>query len=361
MSDIRYWIALSMLSDIGPVNGKKLLSAFGTPGKIFDARFDELLGIDGIGRNRANAIAKFSEWKEVERRVRLLEQGGIAAVSYDSHAYPEMLRETDGSPLVLYVRGSLIPQDRYAIAVVGSRNMTHYGASVAEGIARDLAGMGFTIVSGMARGIDSLAHRAALHAGGRTIAVLGSGVDVPYPPENKTLMERIAECGCILSEFPPGSPPDRENFPKRNRIISGLSLGVVVVEATTDSGALITARHAVEQGREVFAVPGNVSSEHSAGPNDLIRKGALLVRDANDIVAELAPVLKGFLRSADKAPIDVTGDERDICSLLSGEPKQIDEIARESGMPASKVLGVLLGLEMKGAVKQITGKRFYLA
>jgi DNA processing protein len=174
-------------------------------------------------------------------------------------------------------------------------------------------------------------------------------------------MEKVAECGCILSEFPPGSPPDRENFPKRNRIISGLSLGVVVVEATFDSGALITARHATDQGREVFAVPGNVSSAHSAGPNDLIRKGALLVRDAQDIIGELAPVLKGFLRSADKAPIVVTGDERGICSLLSGEPKQIDEIARESGLSASKVLGVLLGLEIKGAVKQITGKRFYLA
>jgi len=361
MTDIRYWIALSMLSDVGPIIGKKLLAAFGTPDKIFHAAIDDLLTIEGIGRNRAHSIREFSAWEKVEGHVKLFEQAGISVVSYDRASYPETLREVESAPLVLFMKGSCIPQDRYAIAVVGSRNMTHYGAAVAEGIAGDLASMGFTIVSGMARGIDSLAHKAALRAGGRTIAVLGSGVDVPYPPENKTLMERVAACGCILSEFPPGSPPDRENFPKRNRIISGLSLGVVIVEATTDSGALITARHAVEQGREVFAVPGNVSSAHSVGPNDLIRKGALLVRDAQDIVGELAPVLKGFLRSADKARIDINGDEQGICSLLSGEPKQIDEIARESGLSASKVLGILLGLEMKGAVKQITGKRFYLA
>jgi DNA processing protein len=174
-------------------------------------------------------------------------------------------------------------------------------------------------------------------------------------------MERIACSGSVVSEFPPGTPPDKENFPRRNRIISGLSLGVLIAEAASDSGALITARYATDQGREVFAVPGNISSPNSAGPNELIRKGALLVRHANDIVEELAPVLKGFMRASGRGAIEITEDEKSLCALLSGEPRQVDDISRESGLPSSKVLGVLLGLEMKGAVKQITGKRFYLA
>jgi DNA processing protein len=361
MADIRYWIALSMLSDIGPISARRLLSVFGTPEKIFDARINELLEIENIGRNRATSIRQFSSWKDVEQQVKLIEQRGITAVSLESPSYPELLRQIDDAPLILYIKGSLIPQDRYAIAVVGSRKLTDYGASVADRIAEDLSSAGFTIVSGMARGVDSRAHNAALRAGGRTIAVLGSGVDVPYPPENKTLMERIAGSGTVISEFPPGTQPDKENFPKRNRIISGLSLGVLVAEATSDSGALITARYAADQGREVFAVPGNISSAHSEGTNELIRRGAILVRHANDIVEDLAPVLKGFIRAAGRVAIDVTEDEKSLCTLLSGEARQIDDISRESGLPASKVLGVLLGLEMKGAVKQITGKRFYLA
>jgi DNA processing protein len=361
MADMKYWIALSMLADIGPMTAKRLLSAFGTPEKIFHAQLDELIGIEGIGINRARSIRSFSLWKEVEKHVQRVEQAGIAAVSIENPSYPAMLKETDGAPLVLYVRGSLIPQDRYAIAVVGSRNLTHYGASVAERIAGDLARMGFTIVSGMARGVDSLAHKASLAAGGRTVAVLGSGVDIPYPPENKTLMEKIIASGSVISEFLPGTPPDKDNFPRRNRIISGLSLGILVVEAVSDSGALITARYATDQGREVFAIPGNITSASSEGTNDLIRKGATLVRHANDIVEELAPVLKGFIRAAGEVPVDITEDEKGLCTFLSGEPRQIDEISRESGLPSSKVLGVLLGLEMKGAVKQITGKRFYLA
>lgn len=361
MADLRYWIALSLLPDVGTASVKKLLSAFGTPEKIFDAQFVELLEIENIGKNRAKSIKEFSSWKDVEKLVQLAEQKGITAVSFESPTYPEMLRETDSAPLVLYMKGSLIPQDRYSIAVVGSRNLTHYGAAVAETIAGDLARSGFTVVSGMARGVDSLAHKAALSKGARTIAVLGSGVDVPYPPENKILMEKIAGSGSVVSEFPPGTPPDKDNFPRRNRIISGLSLGVLVVEASSDSGALITARYAMDQGREVFAVPGNVTSSNSAGTNELIRRGATMVRHANDIVEELAPVLKGFIRAAGKAAIDITENEKGLCTFLSGEPKQIDDISRESGLPASKVLGVLLGLEMKGAVKQITGKRFYLA
>ena len=361
MADLRYWIALSLLPDVGAVAVKKLLAAFGTPEKIFDAQFSELVAVETIGRTRAQSIRDFAAWDDVERRLQVLEEKGLRALSIESPDYPELLRETDGAPVVLHARGSLIPQDRFAIAVVGSRRPTHYGASVAESVTEDLARSGFTIVSGMARGIDSLAHRSALRTGARTVAVLGSGIDVPYPPENKLLMERIAESGSVISEFPPGTPPDTENFPRRNRIISGLALGVLVVEATADSGALITARYAIDQGREVFAVPGNVTSLHSAGTNELIRRGATLIRDSRDIVEELRPVIKGFIRDTVRASIGVTEDEKGLCRFLSGEPKQVDDISRESGLPASKVLGVLLGLEMKGAVKQITGKRFYLS
>lgn len=361
MSYKEYWIALSLLPDIGPVRAKRLLTAFGSPEKIFEARPDDLLSVEGIGINRMKNIKEFSLWEEVEKQVKVIEQREIKAVCFAETAYPEMLREIEDAPIVLYVRGNIEPQDRYAVAVVGSRKLTHYGASVAEDISGELASMGFTVVSGMARGIDSLAHRAALKAGGRTFAVLGSGLDIPYPPENRTLMDKIAGSGCVITEFPPGTAPDKENFPKRNRIISGLSLGVLVVEATSESGALITARCAIDQGREVFAVPGNVISSSSEGTNELIRRGAVLTRKAEDIVKELALVLKGFIRSVEKMKIDVTQEEMKLCNLLSGEPKQIDDISRESGLPVSEALGILLGLELKGAVKQITGKRFYLA
>lgn len=361
MSDLRYWIALSMLQDIGPVGSRKLLSVFITPERIFDAGIDTLLSVEGIGINRAKNIKEFSLWEDVEKRIKVMEKRGIKAVSFGEPSYPEMLREIEDAPVVIYIKDDTQPQDRYAIAIVGSRKPTPYGTSVAEIFSEGLASMGFTIVSGMARGIDAISHKGALRAGGRTVAVLGSGLDVPYPPENKGLMDKIASSGCVISEFPPGTPPDKENFPKRNRLISGLSLGVLVVEATSDSGSLITAGCAIEQGREVFAVPGNITLPTSEGTNELIRRGAVLTRKAEDIVEELAPVLKGFIRSKEKAKIEITDEEKDLCNLLSGEPRHVDVISRESGLPASKVLGILLGLELKGAIKQTTGKRFYLA
>jgi DNA processing protein len=361
MEDIGYWIALSLLPDIGPVRSKKLLSSFGTPKDIFNSNIDDLIALEGIGINRAKAIKRFSSWADVEKQMEFMQKSAITAVGFNDPSYPEMLREVEDAPIILYIKGNILPQDRYAIAIVGSRKPTHYGASVAENISEELASMGFTVVSGMARGIDSLSHSGALRAGCRTIAVLGSGLDIPYPYENKALMERISSSGCVISEFPPGTRPEKEHFPRRNRLISGLSLGVLVIEATSDSGSLITARYALEQGREVFAVPGSINSPASEGTNELIRKGAVLTRKPDDIIEELAPVLKGFIKLKDKAKIDITDEEKDICKFLSGEPKQIDIICRESGLPTSKALGILLGLELKGAVKQITGKRFYLA
>lgn len=361
MSDPRYWIALSMLPDIGPVRARKLLSLFLTPEKIFEAGFEDLRSVEGIGTNKVKNIKEFSAWKNIDAQIKILEKQGIQAVGLEEPSYPGMLRELEDAPVVIYMKGDIQPEDRYAIAIVGSRKPTPYGMSATEKISEELAAMGFTIISGMARGIDAISHKGALRAGGRTIAVLGSGLDVTYPPENKGLMDKITRSGCVISEFPPGTPPDRENFPKRNRIISGLSLGVLVIEATSNSGSLITAGYALEQNREVFAMPGNINSPTSEGTNELIKRGAILTRRAEDIVEELAPVLKGFIRSKEKSKIEITDEEKTLCDLLSGEPKHIDIISRESGLPVSKVLGILLGLELKGAVRQMSGKRFYLA
>ncbi len=360
MSDPKYWVALSALQDVGPVLSKKLLSVFETPERIFDAEMADLLSVEGIGINRARNIKEFPFWKNVDKHVRVLEKNDMKVVDINNPSYPEMLRQSEDAPIVLYVKGDIQSQDRYAIAIVGSRKPTPYGISVAENISEELASMGFTIVSGMARGIDAISHKGALRAGGRTIAVLGSGLDVPYPAENKGLMDKIAGSGYVVSEFPPGTPPDKENFPRRNRIISGLSFGVLVIEATADSGSLITAGYALEQGREVFAIPGNITSLTSVGTNELIKRGAALTRKAEDIVGELAPVLKGFIRSKEKAKIEITDEEKKICNLLTGEPKHIDNISRESGLPTSKVLEILLRLELKGVIRQITGNRFYL-
>jgi DNA processing protein len=360
MSDLRYWMALSMLQDVGPVLSKKLLSVFETPEKIFDAEVADLLSIEGIGINRAKNIKEFPFWKNVEKHVRILEKKDIKIVDINSPSYPEMLRQAEDAPVVLYAKEDFQSNDRYAIAIVGSRKPTPYGISAAENISGELASMGFTIVSGMARGIDSLSHKGALRAGGRTIAVLGSGLDVPYPAENKGLMDKIVGSGYVVSEFPPGTPPDKENFPRRNRIISGLSFGVLVIEATADSGSLITAGYALEQGREVFAVPGNITSPTSVGTNELIKRGAILTRKADDIVGELAPVLKGFIRSKEKTKMEITDEEKKICSLLTGEPRHVDNISRESGLPTPEVLEILLRLELKGAIRQITGNGFYL-
>lgn len=361
MSDIKYWLALSMLEDIGPKRAKRLLSKFGSPEKIFKSTFNDLIKAEGIAKKLSKNIKQFSSWDLIEKQIGILNKNGIKVITYEDPSYPEMLREVEDSPMVIYAKGDIQPQDKYAIAIVGSRKPTHYGISVAESISEELATMGFTIVSGLARGIDSLSHKAALKVGGRTIGVLGSGLDIPYPPENKILIEKIINSGCVLSEFPPGTLPDRENFPKRNRIISGLCLGVLVIEATSDSGSLITASYALEQNREVFAVPGNITSSNSSGTNELIKKGAILTRNADDIIRELAPVLKGFIKSKNKMKVEITGEEMEICKYLSGEPKQIDTISRESGLPTSKILGIMLSLELKGVVKQVAGKRFYLS
>ncbi len=361
MSDLRYWIGLSLVPEIGPITAKQLIAHAGTPEQIFRSGLSDLFTVPGMTKARAENIRSFSLWDDVEKQVRVMEQRGISALCYGDVSYPEVLKEIPDAPVVIYIKGEYQTTDRFGIAVVGSRKYTSYGETVTQKISGELAALGFTIISGMARGIDTFAHRSSIASGGRTIAVLGSGLDVYYPAENKSLMTKIASSGCVLSEFPPGTQPNRENFPRRNRLISGLSLGVLVVEAEEGSGSLITASCALEQNREVFAVPGNITSRNSAGTNNLIREGARMVLKAGDIVEELAPVLKGFIRSETKLAVELSAEEQGLCACLSREPVHIDHISRESRLPVQKILNLLLSLELKGVVRQSDGKRFYLA
>lgn len=361
MTDIRYWVGLSLVPEVGPVMSRKLISEIGSPENIFRAGADDLLAIRGLGKEKADSIREFRNWDRVEEIVKVTEKKGIRIVGYQDPCYPEVLKEVAGAPLVLYMKGDYCREDRFGIAVVGSRKHTHYGEVVTRKISGELATSGFTIISGMARGIDTLSHESALAAGGRTIAVLGSGLDVYYPAENKGLMEKITLSGCAVSELPPGTMPSRENFPRRNRLISGLSLGVLVVEATSQSGSLITANYALEQNKEIFAVPGQITSRNSDGTNGLIRQGAKVVLGADDIIEELAPVLRGFIRKSDcRPPVEISEDEGRICGFLTREPKHIDLLSRESALPVHAVLNLLLSLELKGVVRQSNGKRFYL-
>jgi DNA processing protein len=340
---------------------KKLLALMGSPENIFNSSMTDLLSVKGLTREKAKNIKSFRLWDDIEKQMKVIDKKGISVVGFHNPHYPEVLKELADAPIVLFMRGDYHADDRYGIAIVGSRKVTQYGEVVTQRISSELSSAGFSVISGMARGIDTLAHQSALSSGGRTVAVLGSGLDIYYPAENKGLMEKIICSGCVLSEFPPGTMPNRENFPRRNRLISGLSLGVLVVEATVGSGSLITANHALEQNKEVFAVPGNITSSYSEGTNSLIKQGAKIVLRTEDIIEELAPMLKGFIKIRDKKTFAMTEEENCLCSILTREPKHIDLLTRESGVPMHKILNLLLSLEIKGIIRQASGKRFYLS
>jgi DNA processing protein len=360
MSNIESWIALSLVPEIGPVTFRKLLSIYGDPASVFGVPLKELSAIEGVGEKKARNIKNFSGGRDIAKQVKELSRCNIKVLTLLSPEYPAMLRQIEDSPVLLYVKGTIQDEDRFAVAIVGSRKSTPYGRLVAERLSSQLSSSGFTIVSGMARGIDTMAHRGALSSGGRTIAVLGSGIDRAYPPENRGLMEKIAESGYVVSEFPWGTEPAKENFPRRNRLISGLSMGVVVAEAAAGSGALITASAAIEQNREVFAVPGNITSLNSAGANELIKRGAKLIQKPDDIIEELAPMLRGFVRAKERLRVEITDEEKRLCDILTGEPVHIDTLSRELSLSPAKALATLLDLEIKGVVRQTDGKRFYL-
>ncbi|MDO8283006.1 MAG: DNA-processing protein DprA [Thermodesulfovibrionia bacterium] len=363
MSDLKNYLALALLPDIGMVLGRRLMSVFGSPEKIFCASHNDLKKVENIGENRAKSITEFN-WERVDQEIKKAEENNITLLCIEDDAYPASIKLFHDAPFVLYVKGEIKEEDKYAVGVVGSRNATSYGRLVAEKMSFSLAKFGLTIVSGMAMGVDSAAHNGALKASGRTIAVMGSGLDVPYPHSNKKLMDSIASSGAVVSEFPFGTPPLRENFPRRNRIISALSLGLLVVEAAVDSGSLITVRYALEQGRDVFAVPGNITSGNSRGTNALIKNGARLVEDAEDIISELRPQIKGILSEdrilTQKVLPQLSEVEKMLFGCLTTEPKQVDLIIRESRIATPKALSVLLNLELKGIAKQMEGNMYSL-
>jgi DNA processing protein len=357
------WLALRMVRGVGNVVGLQLIRTFGSPAVVMGAKEHALL-CAGVRPDIADAIRRFDAWGEVERRIGRLDAIGGRLVTWADESYPEALRHVYDAPLFLFVRGEILPSDAFAVALVGTREPSDYGRRMARSISEDLVRAGVTVVSGLARGIDAEAHAAALRAGGRTIAVLGCGIDVVYPSEHHRLQMHIARHGAVVSEFSPGMQPDAEHFPTRNRIISGMSLGTVVVEATEKSGSLITAELAVEQGREVFAVPGPVGSR-SRGPHRLLRQGATLAETAEDVLRELAPRLPlGDGPRVTPVPAAAAGEselapaEAAVLDCLSEVPIHVDPIVERTGLSAQEVLQALLSLELRGAAVPLPGKRF---
>lgn len=357
MADCKFWVALNMVKGLTPVNKKKLLSRFHSPERILAASLKEL---SEVGETVAKKIVEQRDGLKAEQEISLAKERDVRIVTIEDKFYPANLKAIFDPPIVIYLKGEIRAEDRIAISIVGSRMATLDGRLTGERFSSSLAVKGVTVVSGMARGIDSAVHRGALKAMGRTIAVLGSGLDVIYPPENRRLFEEIAKNGAVISEFPFGTEPKGYNFPQRNRIISGLSLGVVVVEAASKSGALTTANLALEQGREVFAVPGRVSSRYSKGTNRLIKEGAKLTETVDDILEEFE-----FLRdrvgqgSKEEKKINLYGEEKKIYDLLSKEePMHIDMLTNKSGLSSHQVASTLMGLELKNLVRQLRGKMF---
>lgn len=358
MDERFHWLALNFIPGVGPVLIKALLERFGSPKRIFRASRRELARVDGIGERLVEVIKETDVQEKVQRELKLIEELNASIVTLTDKSYPNNLRQIFDPPPLLYVRGNLQTSDELAISMVGSRLTSHYGRMITEKIAGDLASHGVTIVSGMARGIDSAAHRGALSVGGRTIAVLGCGVDIVYPRENRHLFKEISTHGAVISEFPLSTPPDGANFPKRNRIISGLSLGVVVVQANSRSGSLITAGFALEQNRDVFAVPGNVGMAGSRGTNRLIKQGAKLIESAEDILEEVLPRFQHQELEPEDRKLSLEEEEERVFSLLEDEPIHIDSIIAQTRMSASRISTILLQLELKGLVQQLSGKRF---
>ncbi len=365
MQESRYWLALKQVPGIGNLLFKRLIEVYRTPEVVFDAAEIDLAQVEGLSLKLAKAIHAFDDFDVVDRELETLEKASVALLTLGDPAYPARLLAIYDPPPVLYVKGILLDGNRGsedeapAIAVVGTRKTTAYGRRVADRLCQALSEQGVTIVSGFARGVDGIAHRAALRAGGQTIAVLGCGLDVVYPPEHKKLYHELVEKGAIISEFPLGTAPVAHNFPKRNRIISGLSLGCLVVEAGLKSGSLITARLAMEQGREVFAVPGAIDSDLSAGPHQLIASGAKLVQTVDDILVEILPQHRSRPHVVDAPSLPLLEPaEVLVFETLSFEPKHIDVLIQESKKPGSSIPGVLLTLELKGLARQMAGQYY---
>lgn len=336
---------------------KHLLAHFGAPEAVLAAGYPALCQCPGVDEELARAVAGYRRDSATAARIGRARELGTATLGFLDADYPANLKQLAHMPPVLFVRGTLTEADRLAVAVVGTRRATHYGRRVAEQFAAALARAGVTVVSGLARGVDTVAHQAALAAGGRTIAVLGCGIDVCYPPENRRLFEEITGQGAVLSEFPPGTEPLAMNFPKRNRVVSGLARAVVAVEAGERSGVLNTAAWAADQGRDVYVVPGPVTSPASLGTNRLLLTGARPAIGPEDILRDLGVALELEQRAA----VDISAEEAVVLAALSAEPQHVDELCEALGLPMAALLAVLMQLELKGAVRQLPGKFFVRA
>ena len=358
---------LLSVDGIGPGKLRNLLAKFRSTKNILSADYQSLMNVEGISTNLAKRIRKASQDREetekfTNKELKKLEKLGGKLITIWDQEYPSILKKIYDPPILFYILGEFTESDQYSISVVGTRQPTNYGKVQAEKISTDLSKQGITIVSGMARGIDSIAHNSAIKSGGRTIAIIGSGLDIIYPAENRKLFEKISENGAVISEFALGTKPDAQNFPRRNRIISGLSLGVVVIETGIQGGAMQTASLALDQNREVFALPGNVGVKQSEGTNLLIQKGeAKLITSADDVISELEIKLKPVLgKNIPKQQIDLSLFEEKIINVMNSEPLHIDNIASLANLSTSDCLVNLLSLEFKGLIKQLPGKMFAL-
>ncbi len=357
--DIKYGVGFSIIPGIGRVKLTQLENYFGNLENAWQATPTELKQA-GLDKSSINAITSWRAKISLEAEMEKLDRYGVKVLTWHDPDYPSRLKEIYDYPPVLYVRGSLLSEDEWCLAVVGTRRATVYGRQVTEEIIADLAQSRITIVSGLAKGIDSIAHQSALDAGGRSIAVFACGLDIVYPAENANLARRIMQQGALISEYPLATRPKAENFPRRNRIMSGLSLGVLVVEAGETSGAIITARLALEQNREVFAIPGSVLSPASNGTNHLIQEGAKLVRNYTDILEELN--LTAVAHQIELKEVMPPSDtESLLLKQLSAEPTHIDEVCRASGLPVSTVSSTLAMMELKGLVKQVGTMNYVLS
>jgi DNA processing protein len=356
MGDKKYWIGFNLIKGIGAVRLQGLITYFGDLESAWRADAASLAAA-GLGSRVIERVLQAREQIQLDQVWANIERQGIKILTWEDDGYPARLKEIEQPPPVLFIRGDYLEDDVFAVALVGTRRVTPYGRQITEEIASFLAANGITVISGLARGVDAIAHQTALRAGGRSIAVLGSGVDKIYPPEHRALAEQMMERGAILSDYAVGTPPDASNFPPRNRIISGLPLAVVVIEAGETSGALITAEFAAEQGREIFSVPGSILAPQSRGTNKLIQNGAHPLLNTADLMQALDLNRVGEHKSARKAlPADET--EARVLNLLGNEPLHVDEIRNQANLPIEKVTAALALMELKGMVRQVGGMNY---
>ncbi|MFZ4598801.1 MAG: DNA-processing protein DprA [Terrimicrobiaceae bacterium] len=358
MSEEEAYIVLNMVPKLGPVRVRNLLAAFGSPAGVLRASAPDLQRVDGVGPEVASSIRDWEKRVDLAEELRLVAEFGARVVTLGSPDYPRLLRDIHDPPTVLYIWGTLEERDRHSIGVVGTRKPTHYAAECAKKISYQLAYAGITVVSGLARGVDTAAHQGALAAKGRTIAVIGSGLMAIYPPENIPLAERIAGSGAVVSEFPMRTTADRQTFPMRNRIISGASFGLLVVEAGGRSGALISANQAADQGRAIYAVPGRIDQPNAIGSNRLIQQGAKLITGAGDILDDMGLLFAESPELAPQGGPDLEGDEAIVFSAMGDDEGLMDEIVSRCGLPTPVVSSTLLALEMKKLVRRLAGSRF---